>query len=97
MDGDEGRKRVRRVMENLRRLEGCPGPHRFRPHELLPDDSIKNFRCVICGGVVSADRVLWYYRGIRHARAVVMAELDRLGRRRKVNGTVWRQSSAAGG
>lgn len=59
---------LKEVQENLRKLESCPGPHDFQPHELLRGTlTPRSYLCSKCGGVLDSLKVIWYKKGLAHA------------------------------
>lgn len=56
---------AREVKENRRKLESCPGPHKFT----IPAGKRKfadDFICETCGGRIGPVDKLWYERGLQH-------------------------------
>lgn len=53
----------KQVRENLKKLEGCSGPHDF-----APVGKTAWFRCSLCGGEVNGVVRNWYVRGLNHGR-----------------------------
>lgn len=64
---DSSRKVLRSYMSLIRdnnlRLHRCKAPHDFVPIR----GATEAYKCMICGGMVSRIKVLWYRKGIRDA------------------------------
>ncbi len=55
------------VKKNLRRLNGCPGPHEFELIEAIGGFR-KKYRCKICGGDIDGIQYHWYEKGLAHGK-----------------------------
>lgn len=62
------------VVENLKRLDACPGPHDFEFIRHRGADGVgpkrTRWRCTVCGGEVPGTARHWYVRGLTDARRV---------------------------
>lgn len=64
---EEAQEMLARAKENVRLLEGCEGPHDFRP--VRDEGSTRQmFRCSKCQGVVNSQAVVWYRKGVAHGK-----------------------------
>ena len=56
------------VKANHKKLDGCKGPHDFRPLPIEGKTLIRDYLCSKCGGKLEAIHKLWYERGLEHGR-----------------------------
>lgn len=57
------------ILETIRCLESCPGPHEFVfeiPEHIKPRQ--KYAKCVRCGAIIQKSSALWYMTGLKHGR-----------------------------
>lgn len=54
--------------QNLARLDGCAGPHRFVAMTAVPPVVTADLRCLDCRGVVSTVARYWYEKGLDHGQ-----------------------------
>lgn len=67
---EQSLKIFEQAKENLRRLDGCAGPHQFEPHEKIGDGPlIHSYKCRRCEGTLVKEKVHWYEIGLKHGRA----------------------------
>lgn len=52
---------INNVRENLKKLDGCIGPHEFKLHD-------NRYTCLKCKGTVDKQAHYWYQHGINHGR-----------------------------
>jgi hypothetical protein len=65
----DAKKLWAQVQENIRKLEGCTGPHDFSV-ELEPRRSLlKRWQCTRCGGSCDSTAKYWYERGLKDGRS----------------------------
>ncbi len=62
---------LKQVKANIARLNGCEGPHDFKPQSGKPEATIgEKYECTICKGRVDHIAYAWYQKGLDHANLV---------------------------
>lgn len=62
----DGKALLAEVRANLAKLDGCAGPHDFKPIEPREHRLFGKLRCEKCGGQIQRSDYIWYERGLKH-------------------------------
>jgi len=54
------------VQRNRKKLDGCDGPHQFKPIQIEDRQIARDYRCTKCGGKLDAMNTIWYNKGLEH-------------------------------
>jgi len=62
------------VKENHKKLDACPGPHKFTIPFRSSGELIRDWSCELCGGHISSSDKSWYEKGLNHGSSTLQKE-----------------------